>query len=134
MGNTSLKKIQQAIYNNLTGHAPLMAIINGVFDSVPTTTAAPFITTGDVTENNFNTFERSGRDVLYTLHIWSEHEGFSQCYDILSIVNGLLDYQIISISNYTLVYGRFETANTIRDPDGVTFHLVAQYRFVVQEV
>jgi len=133
MSGTSMKKIQQAIYTKLTSDTQLMAIITGLYDDVPTNINTPYIVMGDVLETNFNTFDKSGRNTLFTLHIWSEYDGFAQCYDILERVNQLLDYQSLSVTGYNTVYCRFDTAQTLRDNDGYSFQLIAQYRIMVQE-
>ena len=132
-GNTALGAIQKAFFTILDGDVTLKAKAR-TYDDTPQDTAFPYITLGEAVELPFNTFNRNGKDVLMTLHIWSNERGFKEATDILGMMNALLDYVTFSVTGFTnLVYSRFESSQTLRDPNGVTRHVVANYRVVVQD-
>ena len=45
----ALWPLQQAVYARLTGHAPLMALVTGVFDEVPENQPHPYVSLGSIT-------------------------------------------------------------------------------------
>jgi hypothetical protein len=129
---TALLEIQKAVYSKLTGDITLMGMIKGVFDDVPDNQPFPYITIGEATENPFNTFERKGRDTTFTLHIWSQYNGYKEALEILDRMNTLLDNETLPIAGFSLVYCQFENAATIEESDGVTRHVPVRYRVVIQ--
>lgn len=128
----ALKAIQTAIYGQLKADGTLMALIKGIFDNPPQDQAFPYITVGDFTMNPFNTFAKVGKDATATLHVWSRSPGFKEGMEILDRINIVLDGIALAVTGYSLVKCEFETATTLRDPDGATRHIAVGYRVIVQ--
>lgn len=131
---SALPVIQQAIYSRLTGDSVLMSKVTGVFDYVPDNQTFPYITIGEATSAPYRTFSRFGEEVTVTCHIWSRYDGFKEALDILADMNRLLaDRDDLSVTGYDLICCFFEFSETMRDPDGITRHVVARYRLIVQK-
>lgn len=130
---TALKEIQTAVYQTLSNDATLKGMVTGIFDFVPENQAYPYVTIGDATEVPFRTFGRNGSNTTLVLHIWSRYKGFSEGLDILAQLNSLLDAQPIAVDGYDTVYLLYDSGEPMKDPDGITRHIPARYRMVVQE-
>lgn len=131
--SSSLKAIQQAIYERLTADTVLMGKITGVFDEVPQNQPFPYVTIGDMTSTPWRTMSRFGEEVTITLHIWSQQKGFREAYEILDDLNRLLADQVIPVLGWDVAACWYEFSDTIRDPDGVTKHIPVRYRMQVQK-
>lgn len=132
MATTSLLEIQKAIRTKLLSNSTLMGRVKGIFDNVPDTRSFPYITIGEALELKFNTFGRDGKEVLHTLHIWSEYNGFKEVLEIMDIVDSELDGVNLSVDGFDLVLIHFEDKITMRDIDHRLAHIVARYRVIVQ--
>lgn len=130
---SALRPVQLAITGQLRGHAPFIARVTGVLDHVPEAQAFPYVVVGEFTEAPFHTFGRDGSEITATLHIWSQYRGWKECTEILALMNGVLDNTELEVEGYQVVSVRAEESQTIRDSDGKTRHLVARYRFILQE-
>lgn len=129
MSRTSILQVQIGILNALKGDIELMAMVGGrIYDEVPNTEVFPYIAIGTHTENPWNTFDKFGRDVLITLNIYSQYEGYKEALEILDKVVEVLDYKDITIPEFELSYIRYEDATTIRDLDGRTRQIAARFR------
>lgn len=133
MAATSLYEIQKAIFNKLKGDNYLNTLVTGIFgDNVPESQNFPFIQINDATETSFNTFDRKGKEVTFTIHIWSQYKGFKECYEIHERVLTLLDYKTLNVNNFSTVYIRLDNVNAIREEDRITRQLAVIYRVIVQ--
>jgi hypothetical protein len=139
MTGTSLQVLQAAIYARLTTDVesgglfdPSAPMITGVLDDVPDGQGFPYITIGEATENAWSTMGRDGSNDTLTIHIWSSAPGFKEALTILDRLNVLLDGGVLEIDGHMHVGTLYESAETLRDPDGVTRHVVARYRVYVQ--
>jgi hypothetical protein len=130
---SALLELQKAVYAQLTGDATLMAKVTGVFDAVPDDQAFPYVTIGDETETGFNAFSKTGKAVVLTLHVWSQYRGFKQADEILVRINELLDGAALTVTGYTSTAMQFMSSEHLRDPDGLTRHVVARFNCLVRE-
>lgn len=129
---SALNDIQEALYSTLTNDYAVMALVTGVFDKVPQSQSAPYVSFGTRTEARLDTMGTWGKDATFELNVWSEYAGFKQAENILDAINAALDYQTLTVANWTTtVFCRFEDAVTIEDPDGVTKRIAARYRITV---
>ncbi len=130
---TALLEIQKAVYAKLTGDATLMSKITGVFDAVPQNQAFPYIVIGDGTEITWDHMGgKRGYEVTMTLHIWSRYNGYAEALGILAELNRLLDRAVLVVAGFATVQCAYEWSMPSRDPDGITRHLPARYRLLVE--
>jgi len=138
MPDSAINAIATKMYSLIYNDATLLALATGgVHDKVPQDTAMPYVQMGEWTEVPWNCFGRKGKDVTATLHIYSRDDdttwGIKRCGDILARLNTLLDYVTFAVTGFaTTVYCRYEDSNSLLDADGVTRHIVARYRIIVQ--
>lgn len=125
--------LQKAIYARLTGDAPLMAKITGVFDFVPDNQTYPFLQIGEVDFGSFDTQTFDGFEGTITINLWHRpgSRGRAALHDIQNDVYNLLHKWIPSISGFTVVSMRYDFSNIIVDPDAVTYHGVQRFKILM---
>ena len=131
---TPLGPVQAAMYGVLIGDATLGALISGVFDEVPEGTPRPYMVIGEALETPANSHDRFGRETVETLHVWSDHRGFSQVSEIAARVVALLDHQPLTIAGHHHVVTRYEFGQQLKDPDPSLRHTVLRFRVVTEQL
>lgn len=131
---TPFGAVQEAIYGVLSGDATLGALITGVFDHVPEGTAYPYVVIGEALETPDDSHDRTGRHTVETLHIWSDHRGFSQLGAIAARVVALLDHQPLTVAGHHHVVTRYEFGQQLNDPDPHLRHTVLRFRVVTEQL
>lgn len=132
-GKTALDEVQTAIATILKADGTFMGLISGLYDHVPQNKAFPYVVLGTATEIPFDVFGKDGKEQTFTIHIWSRYEGFKEAYTILDRLNVVLDQAALTVTGHTLVYCHYENTDALRDPDGITRHLVIRYRIIAQD-
>lgn len=130
--SSKLLHVRKAIFSTLTASTTLMAMVKGVYDDLPDNTLFPYIVFEGETENRHDLMSSFGKDITLTLCIWSQYKGMAEAEAILSVVNGLLDYQTLTstgISYWEMC--RYEGSNKLDMNDGFTRGLSATYRCYV---
>jgi hypothetical protein len=125
--------VQTAIQTRLSGDATLMGLVTRVGDNIPDGQKFPYVVIGEETESADNTHTDKGRDSTLTLHVWSRALGFKEAKTIASRIDDLLDEHALVVTGWRVVRLSLEFTNALRDPDGITRHLVLQYRIETQE-
>lgn len=124
-----------AAYARLRGDAPFMALAKQVFDDVPENEPFPYVTAGESTENPWDCFGQDGSDASISFHIWSRYRGFSEAQGINAALIGLLDNDTaLAIAGYATVLLNFESSQQLRDPDGLTRHIVTRFRVMADAI
>lgn len=131
---SALWPVQQAVYQRLLSYAPLIARVTGVLDHVPEGQAYPYVAIGEFIELPHLAFGEDGSEVVLALHIWSRYRGWKECSEILALLNDTLDDAELEVEGYRTVLVAFQESTTIRDTDGLTRHVVARYRLILEEV
>ena len=135
---TSLGSVQKYIYTALTKYQPLMDVVTGVFDYVPVLNEdksnaieAPYVAIGNPTVIDWG-FEQlhEGEQVTFTLHVWSEHKGKSEVYEIFNLMMEALSTPLSLDSGFLLYLLKKEFMDVIDDPDDFR-HGIIRFRFYV---
>lgn len=128
-------ELQKQVYSKLTGNAPLMAKLSGVFDFVPQTQAYPFVQIGEAEFSPWNTKTFNGFDGSLTINLWHRpgSRGRAPLHDIMHDIYDLLHNAAVSITGVTVVLLQFEISNIIVDPDSVTYHGVQRFHVIMGE-
>ncbi|WP_327587041.1 DUF3168 domain-containing protein [Nonomuraea sp. NBC_00507] len=95
--------VQQAIYARLTADAPLMGLIDGVYDEVPEAKDKPYIVFAEITEKDDSTHDRRGFELMVTLNIWSAYRGFGQIGQVLTNVDRVLHRVQLDVAGWELI-------------------------------
>lgn len=124
----ALWPLQQAVYSKLTGHAPLMALVTGVYDEVPENVAHPYVSIGSITETTDDAHNQRGLDASVVLHVWSKYRGFKEASAILAALDAALDRQPLTVTGFRDVSIAHEQHTQVRDPDPDIRHINVSYR------
>ncbi len=129
-----------AIYGALSADSALTTLLGGsgkVFNGVPANTVAPFVDIGESTANNYHTSSGDAQEHTITVHAWTEQAvaGKSarlQCAQIIARVRDLLHYSPLNMSAGNMPNLICEFVETMRDPDGISWHGVLRFRAVTE--
>lgn len=125
---SALWPLQQAVYGKLTGHAPLMALVSGVYDEVPENVSHPYVSLGSITENVDDAHNQRGLNASVVLHIWSKYRGFKEAAAILVQLDAALDRVPLTVAGFKDVSIAHDQHTQVRDPDPDIRHINVSYR------
>ncbi|MDQ1037272.1 hypothetical protein QFZ75_003688 [Streptomyces sp. V3I8] len=125
---SGLWPLQQAVYGKLTGHAPLMALVRGVYDEVPEAVAHPYVSIGSITENVDDAHNQRGLSASVVLHIWSKYRGFKEAAGILVQLDAALDRVPLAVAGFKDISIAHDQHTQVRDPDPDIRHINVSYR------
>ena len=132
--------VQTAIHGALTAHAPLMALVSGVYDNVPQAadsgdgSAYPYVTIGEDVHTDWSTDTSLGDDASITIHTWSRYRGRKETKQIQGAIYDALTRVNLSVSGYKLVTIDFLDEQSFIDTDGLTRHGVSTFRVLLDEM
>lgn len=124
--------IQTAVYNALKNDAGLMALIEGVYDSVPQTETFPYVTIGEDTHAGWNTSTTLGTDVSVVINTWSRDRGRKETKLIQGEIYDALSRATLTYSGYDIINIEFEGSESFMDADGLTRHGVQSFRVLIE--
>lgn len=124
----ALWPLQLAVVGKLRAHAPLMALVSGVYDEVPEQVAHPYVSLGSITENVDDAHNQRGLEASVVLHVWSKYSGFKQAADILAELDAALDRQPLTVAGFRDVSIAHQQHTELRDPDPDIRHINVSYR------
>lgn len=129
-------ELQAAVIARLTGNAPHMALVpGGVHDAVPQQTTYPYEAIGALQENWADTFTDGLRSGMLQIDTWSQFHGREQAQDIQASQIALLNrttQATLPLATLHLVYLRLDYADVLEDMDGLTWHGVTRYNWLVE--
>ena len=123
--------LQKTVFDALDGDSTLQSKVTDIYDFVPQSTAYPYVTIGDDTTTDNATKNLDGNEHTIMVHTWSRYRGRKEVKDIMARIYALLNNSSLTVSGASLVNARFEFADILVDPDGLTKHGVQRFRFVV---
>lgn len=128
----SHQPMQKALYQQLTGNAPLMALVTGIYDRIPQGTPMPYIVLGDATLHDRSTKTSGGTEQLLTLRVWSREGGRKQAATIMEKVHSLLHEADILVEGQNLISIRFVSSAITLENDGYTYQGQMQFRALLE--
>lgn len=134
MASFSHYSLQKAVFEKLTGNAPLMALITSVYDRPPAGASFPYITIGDADIADLSSLGALGTEQRVELHIWSREGGRAQAATIMDAVYGLLHNGSLTIIGQQLISIRFLSSEIMLENDGWTYHGRMQLRVLLYVV
>jgi hypothetical protein len=126
--------IQAAIVSRLKNDPEMAPIIGGrIYDDVPATSEAnapafPYVTIGQWAEEDDGTSTTHASSFSVELHIWSRTAGQEQLKDAMRLTHRAFHWKLMTIPSATLNWIYVESATTMRDPDGETYHGIVRLR------
>ncbi len=138
--------LQQAIYDKLTGNAPLMASLSSawgtdaVFDHVPQVPDPssgiyfPYISIQDVSATQWDTDTSFGASGLVQIDVWSRTRSMLEVRQIAQAVYALVHYTDLPISDAVHVWTDVESVEAFTDPDNLTRRAMLSVRVVYDDI
>lgn len=129
-------ELQTLLYATLKADIGVMALVDGVYDSVPTSAfgaKSAYISFGphDVIDDGSDCIE-SGEHT-FQLDCWSRAVGQTACKNIVDAVKVALHERDLVLTNNALVEIRVTMRRVFKDPDGLTSHGVVMVSAIVEE-
>jgi hypothetical protein len=125
--------LQKAIWAALVADAGVGALIGDrIYDSPPRDAVFPYATIGPASAADWSTGTEDGTEHRMTLHAWSRGRGQSECHAIAEAIRAALNDAALALDGHALVNLRFETADTRREADGITWRGTIRFRAVTE--
>ena len=126
--------VQTAISVALKADAGLMALISGVYDSVPQTEVFPYVTIGEDSHVGWSTNTTLGTDVNAVISVWSRERGRKETKQIQGEIYDALNRATLTYAGYDIINIELEGSESFMDADGLTRHGVQSFRVLIQRV
>lgn len=134
MSADSRWQVQKAAYAALSGNAPLIAAVSGVFDFVPQASNFPYVVVSDAGARDWSTKTGSGAEVDLEITVASRGRGRKEGLDIMEKVYDLLHGQTLSLTGHSMINCRFVSGRTLVEEDGLTYRGVMRFRVVTEKL
>lgn len=129
-------EVQGAVVSALKANAALMALVNGVWDSVPADpwgAKLAYVSLGPEDSVIDDADCIDGEEISLQIDVWSRKPGRVACKEICHAVKGVLHHAEITLTANALVEMEVETIRILKDPDQTTTHGVITLRIAVEE-
>lgn len=133
----ALSELQAAIYTALSADSGLTTSLGGagkIFDHVPESAEAPYVTIGDNTAKEWGACTFDGMESTYTIHTWTLGQGRRGAHLVMKEIYRVLHEAHLTMSTQAMVSMRHEFATVDLDPDGATYHGIQRFRVFTQGV
>jgi hypothetical protein len=113
-------EVQVALYNALIGDTTFMNLIgNKIYDDPPTDTDYPYVCVGSMTEIPEDRHSALGYQVTMSMTIYTKPQGlgFYPAEQILTSMNRILNMKKFSLSNYTMIICKLDSARNDKMDD-----------------
>lgn len=139
--------VQKAVFAKLNASSELDGMLarhnkfnrGAIYDYMPqpadsgTDNLFPMITIGEDRPLDWSTDTASGAEVAVVIHIWSRERTWIEAKRIAGAIYRALNRQELAVPDYEFISCDFDSSEQIRDPDGLTLHIVAQYNMIIDE-
>jgi hypothetical protein len=102
--------------------ATAATVSNRVYDAAPASPTFPYITIGDGQVAPELGEQTNSADTIIQIDVWSRAVGYPEAKSIAKTIISALHDANLTVPNNKNVSILFETANYLRDPDGLTRH------------
>lgn len=132
-------ELMAAIYGALSGDSTLTTLLGSgrVFNGVASGQSAPYVDIGETTANDYHSSSGDAQEHTVTIHVWTEQpvSGMSAraaCIAVMNRIRVVLHYNPLVMSAGNMPNLRCEFTETMRDPDGISWHGVLRFRAVTE--
>lgn len=128
--------LQKLIYDTLKANTAVMVLVNGVYDSVP---SSPWgAKEGYISFGPVDVVEDDAECIIGGIHsvqidCWSRKVGAVHCKQIVDAVKAALHEKDLQLLSDGLVQMRITMRRVFRDPDGLTYHGVVTVEADIEE-
>lgn len=121
--------LQRAYYERLKAEIPEVA--ERVYDSIPASTAFPYIQIGDIQVISDGAGCIDSTEVYVTVHVWSRAQGQVENRRISGNARTALHEWLPDLPGFSIVEHEHRDTRTLDDPDGITSHGVMTFRALI---
>lgn len=133
----SSAEIQKLAFDTLTGNSDVMALVNGVYDNIPSSpfgSKTAYLSFGPSDTNDVGSPDcATSLEATLQIDVWSRAVGSVECKKLVDLVRKAFTNQIFTLTENALVDAKVVLTRVFKDPDGVTSHGVVQVSFLVDE-
>lgn len=123
-------EVQKVIYDALKTSPEIAG--GRVYDIVPDEAEFPYVMIGQDQVVNDGNSCGDGWEVFSDIHIWSRELGFLEAKRIAAEIVSRVR-AIVQIPNFVLISVDFRDLRPLRDPDGLTSHIVCSFLFTIDQ-
>lgn len=126
-------ELQAAIYAALTAHTGLSAELGStgrVYHNVPAGADTPYVVIGEDTAVDYSGTIVDALEHTITIHSFTESQSRLGCLQLQKQIRAALHEASLTLSAGVCVNIRQEMRQTMRDPDGISWHGVQRFRAV----
>ena len=129
-------ELQRSIFTRLSNYSGMPT----VYDDVPTdinglpAVTYPYVVVGEDTHVPWDTDDSTGSESTITVHIWSRQRGKKETKHIQGLIYEALNRYEMTVTGYHLVTMEWDYSDSVRDPDGLTYHGTSRFRTLVEAV
>lgn len=125
--------VLKGLYDKLTGNAPLMAIVTGVYNNVSQDSQLPYIRIQVERSVDSATKTEIGLTFDLIVDIWTTYAGDKQALDIADLVREELDQSSLPGVSAQSLSLAFQAYDTVVEPDGKTHHAIMTFQYIETE-
>lgn len=107
-----LNELQQAVFEKI------QSLGYAVYDAIPEHTKYPYIVIGDDFTTDWSTKTFPGWNVLVTIHVWSNYEGYKETKRIMQDIEQILCIQEFTLEEHAIAVLMPDSMQVLRDPSG----------------
>lgn len=125
--------LQVALVAALKAAGALPDVVGGrVYDAVPAGAAFPYVTLGQCQVLPDKAGCIDGVEVSLQVDAWSRAVGFGEVKTIGAAIVAALDDQALAVDGFNVTVFELESAQYLRDPDGLTRHGAITFRGLLE--
>ncbi|MFQ5535584.1 MAG: DUF3168 domain-containing protein [Sphingomonadales bacterium] len=107
--------LQTSIFSTLNGDASLAANVTGIFDGASQGQAYPYIELVEVDSDDWSTKTFDGEKHRFVINVWANGPGKKETYEIVELIDGLLNKAALSLTGHQLVEIRRQSRSVTND-------------------
>lgn len=134
MSGAALKALQAAVYLKLSGNAPLMSVVNGIYDFVPETAELPYVLIEELQSEVWSILHHSAFVCTLVLDVYSDHQGHKEVQAIAGTLLEVLHEQPLIVSGWDVAQTNIRQTESERMRDGVLRRARVEIRVWLKEV
>ena len=102
-----------------------------IFDAPGQSQSYPYIVIGDDSLINDDTNTTIGRNVISSIHVWDNFNGYSRIKGIIGAIDDALNRVLFTVPNHHLIDCSFDSSSFFIEPDGKTRHGVISFKILI---
>jgi hypothetical protein len=128
--------VQKAVFKALSEDTNLLTLVPSIFDFVSDEHPFPYIQVGEADAGDWGTQSDTGIDTIITVNTWyraspGQARGRARVRAIQAEIFRILHLRDLEIAGASTLVARRQFSNVLVEDDGVTYHGVCRFRFMI---